>query len=45
LAEPTNVVHQNLLSCVRSRFTVVRALDAERAVAVARVHERLAAPR
>lgn len=44
LAEPANVVHQNLLNCVRSCFTGVPALDAERAAAVARVHERLAMP-
>ena len=44
LAEPTNSVHGNLLSCVRSCFTGVPALDAERAAAVVRVQERLAVP-
>ena len=44
LAEPTNSVHGNLLSCVRSCFTGVPALDAERAAAVVRVQARLAVP-
>ena len=44
LAEPSNMVHQTLLSCVRSCFTGVPALDVERAAAEARVRERLVAP-
>jgi ArsR family transcriptional regulator len=40
LAEPANVVHGNLLGCVRSCFTGVPALDAERARAAVRVRER-----
>ena len=40
LAEPINMVHRNLLACVRSCFTGVPTLDAERALAAARVRER-----
>ena len=36
LAEPANAVHRNLVACVRSCFTGVPALDAERARAEAR---------
>lgn len=44
LAEPTNAVHRNLVACVRSCFTGIPALDAERSAAEARVRERAAAP-
>jgi ArsR family transcriptional regulator len=44
LAEPTNVVHRNLLACVRSCFTGVPSLDRERALAEARVRDRAADP-
>ena len=44
LAEPANAVHRNLVACVRSCFTGVPALDAERAQAEARVRERTADP-
>lgn len=40
LAEPANTVHRNLVNCVRSCFTGVPTLDAERAAAECRVHER-----
>lgn len=40
LAEPVNVVHGNLIACVRSCFTGVPALDAERARAAERIRER-----
>lgn len=40
LAEPVNVVHRNLIACVRSCFTGVPTLDAERALAMARVRDR-----
>lgn len=42
LAEPANVVHGNLIACVRACFTGVPALDAERARAAVRVRERAA---
>ena len=44
LAEPRNAVHRNLMNCVRSCFTGVTSLDAERGLAVTRVAERSAAP-
>ncbi len=44
LAEPTNAVHRNLVACLRSCFTGVPSLDAERARAVARVAQRAAEP-
>ena len=44
LAEPANAVHRNLINCVRSCFTGVPALDAERARAERRVAERVADP-
>ena len=44
LAEPENAVHRNLIACVRSYFTGVPTLDAERARAGARVRERTADP-
>jgi len=44
LAEPTNAVHRNLVNCVRSCFTGVPSLDAERAEAEHRVAERASAP-
>ena len=44
LASPTDQVHRNLINCVRSCFTGIDALDAERAVAARRVQERRAAP-
>jgi ArsR family transcriptional regulator, arsenate/arsenite/antimonite-responsive transcriptional repressor len=44
LAEPANAVHRNLVNCVRSCFTGVPSLDAERAHAVKRVAARAAEP-
>ena len=44
LADPGNPVHQNLLSCVRSNFRGIAALDREREAAEARVAERRARP-
>lgn len=44
LAEPRNAVHRNLLACVRSCFTGVPMLDAERAEAAERVRARAEAP-
>ena len=44
LAEPRNAVHRNLVACVRSCFTGVPALDAERAEAIQRVRARAEAP-
>lgn len=44
LAEPRNAVHRNLMQCVRSCFTGVTMLDAERARAHTRVAERTGAP-
>jgi ArsR family transcriptional regulator len=40
LTEPSSVVHRNLIACVRSCFTGVPTLDAERARAEARVRDR-----
>ena len=40
LAEPANVVHGNLMACVRTCFTGVPSLDAERVLAAQRVRER-----
>lgn len=44
LAQPRHAVHRNMLNCVRSCFTGVTSLDAERARAQARVAERTATP-
>jgi ArsR family transcriptional regulator len=44
LAEPANAVHRNLVVCVRSCFTGVPALDAERSRADERVRARAAEP-
>lgn len=44
LAEPGNAVHRNLINCVRSCFTGIPSLDAERALAVLRVRDRLTEP-
>jgi ArsR family transcriptional regulator len=44
LAEPANAIHRNLLACVRSCFTGVPSLDAERAAAGIRVRERAESP-
>lgn len=44
LAAPANDVHRNLMACVRSCFTGVPSLDAERVLAESRVRERAAAP-
>lgn len=44
LAEPRHAVHRNLLACVRSCFTGVPSLDAERDRAAVRVHERATRP-
>ncbi len=44
LAEPRSVVHGNLIACVRSCFTGVASLDAERAAAEASVRDRAATP-
>jgi ArsR family transcriptional regulator, arsenate/arsenite/antimonite-responsive transcriptional repressor len=44
LAAPRNAVHRNLMNCVRSCFTGVTMLDAERAQAVAHVAARQVAP-
>ncbi len=44
LAEPANAVHRNLINCVRSCFTGIASLDAERAAAAVRVRERATAP-
>lgn len=44
LAEPANAVHRNLVACVRSCFTGIPTLDAERALADARVRQRTSAP-
>jgi ArsR family transcriptional regulator, arsenate/arsenite/antimonite-responsive transcriptional repressor len=40
LAAPTNAVHKNLMSCVRSCFLGIASLDDERAQAADRVAER-----
>lgn len=44
LAEPRNAVHRNLVACVRSCFTGVPTLDAERAEAAERVRARAQSP-
>lgn len=44
LAEPRNSVHRNLVACVRSCFTGVPTLDAERAEATVRVRARAQSP-
>ena len=44
LAEPDNIVHRNLIACVRSCFTGIPALDAERARAEATIRERRELP-
>ena len=44
LAEPRNVVHRNLVACVRSCFGGIPALDAERRAAVALARARAASP-
>lgn len=44
LAEPRNAVHRNLVACVRSCFTGVPTLDAERAEATVRVRARAQSP-
>lgn len=44
LTKPRDAVHRNLVACVRSCFTGVPSLDAERAASVARVATRLADP-
>jgi len=44
LADPANPVHQSLLSCVRSRFQAITALERERGMAAARVAARQARP-
>ena len=44
LAEPGDVVHRNLIGCVRSCFRGIVALDRERAAAEAQVAERKSDP-
>lgn len=44
LAEPANVVHGNLIACVRSCFAGIPALDTERAAAVRLARARAEAP-
>jgi len=44
LAKPANPVHRNLIGCVRSCFTGITTLDAERARAETRVRQRAAEP-
>jgi ArsR family transcriptional regulator, arsenate/arsenite/antimonite-responsive transcriptional repressor len=44
LAEPSHDVHGNLVACVRSCFTGIASLDAERAHATKRVAARAAEP-
>jgi ArsR family transcriptional regulator len=44
LAKPANAVHRNLIACVRSCFTGVPSLDAERGLAEARIRQRSAEP-
>jgi ArsR family transcriptional regulator len=44
LAEPDNVVHQNLIACVRSCFVGVPSLDLERRQAERRAAARAAEP-
>src|ERR1051325_7001333 len=43
-AEPQDVVHRNLISCVRSCFRGITSLDRERAAAESRVAGRTATP-
>ena len=44
LADPKDVVHRNLIACVRSCFRGIASLDRERASAETRVAERKATP-
>ncbi len=44
LTEPRNAVHRNLVACVRSCFTGVPSLDAERQTAAVLVRARAEAP-
>jgi ArsR family transcriptional regulator len=44
LSKPANAVHRNLIACVRSCFTGVPSLDAERGLAEARIRQRAAEP-
>lgn len=44
LTEPAGSVHGNLLECVRSCFTGIETLDAERAAAARRARARAARP-
>lgn len=44
LAVPQDVVHRNLIACVRTCFRGIGSLDRERAAAEARVAERKAIP-
>ena len=44
LADPAGDVHRNLIACVKSCFTGIRSLDAERRRAVARAEERRSVP-
>lgn len=44
LASPANLVHKNLLNCVRTCFRGIEGLDAERARAVERVRARESDP-
>lgn len=44
LAESADHIHQNLINCVRTCFRGIGSLDAERALAEDRVHERRTKP-
>lgn len=44
LADPKDVVHRNLIACVRSCFRGISSLDRERASAETRMTERKATP-
>lgn len=44
LTEPQDVVHRNLIACVRTCFQGIRSLDRERASAEARVAGRKSSP-
>jgi ArsR family transcriptional regulator len=44
LADPKGDVHRNLIACVKSCFTGITSLDAERRLAVARVKQRKTEP-
>jgi ArsR family transcriptional regulator, arsenate/arsenite/antimonite-responsive transcriptional repressor len=44
LSEPDNIVHRNLIACVRSCFTGIPSLDEERARAEATVRNRRVLP-